>query len=63
MFLQLTDLFFRIYAIVGRFWFGLLASALSASIGSKGCPFGLVALVIWFIWLAVAAGRIVIVST
>jgi hypothetical protein len=31
-----------IYAIVGRFLFGLLASALGASIGSKGCPFGLV---------------------
>jgi hypothetical protein len=39
-----------IYAVVGRFLFGLLASALSASqIGSKGCPFGLVGyLVIWF---------------
>jgi hypothetical protein len=31
-----------IYAIVGRFLFGLLALALWASIGSKGCPFGLV---------------------
>jgi hypothetical protein len=35
-------LILSINAIVGRFLFGLLASALRASIGSKECPFGLV---------------------
>jgi hypothetical protein len=30
------------YGIVGRFLFVILAWALSASNGSKGCPFGLV---------------------